>query len=102
MLGNLAPPTSATVEVAAADWFVVPGAFPRAAAERVALADVYEGYLRPPDIHTAEQAPLVLAHFPIWRVDVSVEGFHVGLSRDHQRGALLPTGGVGHRDEAGL
>jgi hypothetical protein len=99
MFGHLAPPSDVTVDVAASDWFVVPGAVPRSAAERVALADVYEGYLRPPDIHTSEQAPIVLAHVPIWRVDVSVEGFHVGLSRDQPRGSLLPTGGVRHRDE---
>src|SRR5437660_12879057 len=99
MFGNLAPPSSATIDVAASDWFVVPGAVPRSAAERTALAEVYEGYLRPPDIHTSEQAPILLAHVPIWRVDVSVEGFHVGLTRDSQRGSLLPTGGVRHREE---
>lgn len=99
MFGHLAPPTNTTVDVAASDWYVVPGAVPRAAAERTALADVHEGYLRPPDIHRAEQAPITLAQVPIWRVDVSVEGFHVGLSRTHERGSLLPTGGVRHRDE---
>jgi hypothetical protein len=99
MFGHLAPPTTRPIDVAASDWFVVPGAVPRSAAERVALADVHEGYLRPPDIHRAELAPIVLGHFPIWRVDVSVEGFHVGLSRGREGGSLLPTGGVRHRDE---
>src|SRR5262249_34715676 len=57
----------------------------------------------PADIAKAEIAPIMLAWVPLWRVDVTVEGFHVGLSRvGSGSGSLLPTGGARHRDEIKL
>jgi hypothetical protein len=103
MFGPLAPPSSQqAVRVAPGDAFVVRASVARGDAERTARAEVHEGVLRPPDVHQSEFAPLVLAHVPMWRVDVTASGFHVGLSRDARDRSLLPTGGTSHKDDVVL
>jgi hypothetical protein len=100
--GRLVAQLSMPVNVVDADAFVVPRVVKRADAERVALEAINEGYLRPADIARAEIAPIMLAWVPLWRVDVTVEGFHLGLTRSGGSGGLLPTGGARHRDEIKL
>jgi hypothetical protein len=69
-------------------------------AEKAALAAIKEGMLRPADIDASRVDDMMLAWVPIWRFDISVRGFHLGLSRGS--GVTLPTGGTRHRDEVRL
>ena len=80
--------------------FLVERVVKKADAESVALAAIKEGLLRPVDIEASELEPMMLAWVPIWRLDVSVHGFHLGLSRTG--GTTLPTGGTRNRDEVRL
>ncbi len=87
-------------DVDAGEHFVVERVVKKADAERVALAAINERMLRPADIDASEIDPMLLAWVPIWRIDISVSGFNLGLSR--ARGVTLPTGGTRNRDEVRL
>jgi hypothetical protein len=80
--------------------FLVERLVKKADAEKVALAAIKEGMLRPADIDASELSDMLLAWVPIWRVDISVRGFHLGVSRNS--GVTLPTGGTRNRDEVRL
>jgi hypothetical protein len=83
--------------------FVVPATLPREEAEKTTQA-VLRGLFRPSDIRQAQLAPLALVFVPIWRVDVGVEVFHVGIrpSPGMELRWVLPTGGFRHRDDVVL
>jgi hypothetical protein len=97
---RLAPPIDDVAYVDADEHFVVARVVKKADAERVATAAIKERMLRPADIDGSEIDPMLLAWVPIWRIDISVSGFNLGLSR--ARGVTLPTGGVRNRDEVRL
>lgn len=88
------------VHVDGDEHFVVERVVKKLDAERVALEAIHGRMLRPADIDAAEIEPMLLAWVPIWRIDISVRGFHLGLSR--ARGVTLPTGGTQNRDEVRL
>jgi hypothetical protein len=64
------------------------------------LGAIKEGFLRPSDISAASIDEPALLHVPFWRIEVSVDGFHIGLSTLTANGRTLPlpTGGARHRD----
>lgn len=80
--------------------FMVERVVKKADAERVALAAIKEGMLRPADIDASTIDDIMLGWVPIWRFDISVRGFHLGVSRTS--GVTLPTGGTKQRDEVRL
>lgn len=97
---RLAAQLDDSVSVAADEHFVVERVVKKDDAERVASAAIKERMLRPADIDASEIDPMLLAWVPIWRIDISVSGFNIGLSR--ARGVTLPTGGTSNRDEVRL
>ena len=97
---RLAAQLSDPVHVDDDEQFLVERVVKKADAERVAIAAIKEGMLRPADIDASEFDGMLLAWVPIWRVDISVRGFHLGVSRSS--GVTLPTGGTRNRDEVRL
>lgn len=74
-----------------------------AQAQEHARRAVLDGVLKPGDIESSSRIdPVALLWVPFWRVDVSVDGFHVGLSNvSVGRGGAripIPTGGARHKD----
>jgi hypothetical protein len=63
---------------------------------------VTDGFLKPSDIADAELGVATLLYVPFWRVAVSVDGFHIGLtsfeSNRTGKTMTLPTGGARHKD----
>src|SRR5215212_1385780 len=62
---------------------------------------VTDGILRPFDIKSADIDAPVLLWVPFWRIAVSVDGFHIGLSQtttSNGRSFPIPTGGARHKD----
>lgn len=63
---------------------------------------VRDGFLRPFDIASAQIDDVKLLYVPFWRVAVSVDGFHIGLSSmsvgKEGRTVPIPTGGARHKD----
>jgi hypothetical protein len=94
---RLAPRLSDPAVVLDEDVFMVARTVKRADAEQVAKKAITSGMLRPDDIGEAQVDDMMLAWVPLWRLDVTVEGFNIGLSR--ASGVVLPTGGARHRDE---
>lgn len=101
--GPLAPPATSRVTVDAASELAVAPRITYEDAERLGRERVQEGLLRPADNHKADLEGALMAWIPLWRIDASVEGFHLGL-RTIRRGEkktpiVLPTGGAQQRDE---
>lgn len=100
--GPIVPPPGNPVQVPGSEVFVIPPTVSKEEAEFTAKKAL-GSFFRPPDIAQAEIAPLSLLYVPLWRVDVAVEGFHLGIR--HSSGPdgrvhwVLPTGGFRHRDE---
>jgi hypothetical protein len=62
---------------------------------------VTDGILRPFDIEHASIDEPALLWVPFWRLSVSVDGFHIGLSTtttSNGRSIPIPTGGARHKD----
>ncbi len=101
--GPIAPPPVATVRVGDGEAFVVPAHLALDEGDRLGREAIQAGMLRPPDAHRADIEGAQLVWVPLWRVDASADGFHVGLrSTTDAKGrlrAVLPTGGSKHRDE---
>src|ERR1043165_7132288 len=94
--GPIAPPITRPVAVPDGEAFVVTPAIPRSEGEKIARAEILERLLRPGDIEGADIAAAVAVYAPIWRLDVSVEGFHVGVrsvGSGRGIGGVMPTGG---------
>jgi hypothetical protein len=101
--GPIAPRLAKPARIPRDDIYVVPSVVNRTYAEVVVRRALREGLfglkiLRPKDIDQADVAPMVLAWFPLWRVDVSGTGFYIGMEHSPDDGRLRPTGGIyGHR-----
>jgi hypothetical protein len=81
--------------------FVVPASLDAARGQEAVDRAVKSGLLRPADIGFADLAPPALLYVPFWRVAVTVDGFHVGLSTmtgSSGRSIPIPTGGARHKD----
>jgi hypothetical protein len=85
----------------AAETFVVPATFGVMAGHGRAKDAVTRGLLRPADVDASKMGPVERVFVPLWRVEGSMDGFHVGLtsySRGSGRGGVMPTGGFRHHD----
>lgn len=87
--------------VVPAEVLVAPATLDRARGRAAVERAITEGVLRPFDSKRAADvdAPALL-YVPFWRVAVSVDGWHIGLSRGASggRSVPLPTGGARHKD----
>lgn len=94
------PPPRVEAKAPEGSTFLVQPTLSREAAQATAEAAL-RGVLRPRDMQVAQVAPLSLVYVPLWRVDVGVEVFHVGIqpSPGPQLRWVLPTGGFRHRDD---
>jgi hypothetical protein len=93
---RLAPPIRDEVFVDDDERFMIERVVKKADAEATALAAIKESMLRPADIEASTIEDIQLGWVPLWRFDLSVRGFHLGLSRGN--GRTLPTGGTRHRE----
>ena len=86
--------------VAPSDVLVAPASLDASAGRGAVDRAIHDGFLRPVDIGRAEVDPPVLLYVPFWRVDVSVDGFHLNLSlvTSGPRTIPVPTGGTRHKD----
>ncbi len=81
--------------------FVVPASLDALRGQEAVARAVQDGLFKPADIGGAELAPPTLVYAPFWRVAVTVDGFHVGLSTvtsGSGRSLPIPTGGARHKD----
>ncbi len=82
--------------------FVVPATLDAKRGEEAVQRCIREGLLKPTDIASAELDGPTLLFVPFWRIALSVDGFHVGLSSiqvgKEGRTIPLPTGGSNHRE----
>src|SRR4051794_20616507 len=82
------------------DVFVVPATLDLARGREAVERVVKSGILKPSDIERADVEPAALLYVPFWRVDVYVEGFHVGIgsiSTSTGKTIPIPTGGARSR-----
>lgn len=87
--------------VAPAEAFVAPATFEPARGRAAVELAVKHGLFKPSDIDGVDLGEPALLYVPFWRVAVSVDGFHVGLSTSEGssgRSFPIPTGGARHRD----
>lgn len=82
--------------------FVVPATLDVAHGHEAVQRAVKNGILKPSDIAGADLGAPVLLYVPFWRVAVTVDGFHIGLSTVQSgrtgRSIPIPTGGARHKD----
>lgn len=84
-----------------AEVFVAPATLEAGQGREAVQRAVKEGILKPSDIDGAELADPVLLYVPFWRVAVTVDGFHIGLTTATARSGRsipIPTGGARHKD----
>ena len=94
------PPTR-PLELSDDEVFVLPRTIGAMVGEGRARDAAREGFLRPADIDRAEFHEVEKIWVPLWRVEGSVDGFHVGLTRfetSRGRAGVMPTGGFRHHD----
>ncbi len=85
-----------------AESFLAPLTIARGDAEARVREAIFDRTLRPADIETATMDEPHLLLVPLWRVEVSVDGHHVGLSSvtvgSSQTRIPIPIGGSRHKD----
>ncbi|HEY8080274.1 MAG TPA: hypothetical protein VIF62_39360 [Labilithrix sp.] len=89
--------------VVASETFVVPAVLDLVQGRAAVRHVVTEGLLKPSDIEGADVEHASLLYLPFWRVDVSVDGFHIGIGSmtgSNGRAIPIPTGGAHHREAA--
>jgi hypothetical protein len=87
--------------VVPAEIFVAPATLDAARGRDAVQRAVKDGILKPSDIAGAELADPALLYVPFWRVAVTVDGFHIGISSmssGQNRSIPIPTGGARHKD----
>lgn len=88
--------------VTPAEVFVAPATLDAARGAAAVQRAVKDGILKPSDIEGADLTPPALVYVPFWRVAVTVDGFHIGISTVQSgssgRAIPIPTGGARHRD----
>lgn len=104
--GPVAGPAARRVSVPDAERYTLRVALTAERAEALARARIQDGLRRPADMHTADIEAAHLVWIPLWRVDLSVDGRHLGLRalRDRSGGlrAVLPTGAEVHDRAVGI
>jgi len=89
--------------VVAAETFVVPATLDLAQGRAAVRRVITDGVLKPSDIEGAAIDDASLLYLPFWRVDASVDGFHIGIGTvtgSSGRSIPIPTGGANSRDAA--
>src|SRR5512135_2804600 len=90
------------VNIGETEAFIVPLTIARSDAEHRIREAIFDRTLRPADIDTASMEEPHLLLVPLWRVDVSVDGHHIGLSSISVGGGKaqipIPVGGARHKD----
>lgn len=85
-----------------AEVFVAPATLDAARGRDAVQRAVTEGFLKPSDIADADLGAPALLYVPFWRIAVTVDGFHIGLSSVQGgrsgRTIPIPTGGARHKD----
>jgi len=85
-----------------ASHFAVPATLDAKQGGEAVQRAVRDGFLKPSDITGADLEDTKLLYVPFWRVAVSVDGFHIGLSSvtsgNTGRSIPIPTGGARHKD----
>jgi hypothetical protein len=88
--------------VVPSDVLVAPPALDASQGAAAVKRAIHDGFFRPSDIATATIDEPVLLHVPFWRVEISVDGFHIGIgsieSSRTGRVMPIPTGGARHKD----
>jgi hypothetical protein len=88
--------------VAPAEAFVVVSTLDAKQGSEAVQRCVRDGLLKPSDIAGADLEEPKLLWVPFWRIAVSVDGFHIGLSSVQSgrtgRTIPIPTGGARHKD----
>jgi hypothetical protein len=101
-LGLVFPKLDSPVPVEPAEAFVAPRILDDAHGAAEAKKAILGSLFRPTDIEQAEIDGARFMYVPFWRIDVGVDGFHIGLTRvtiGNGRTQLpLPTGGARHKD----
>jgi len=96
--GPLLPRVDAPVSVPEGDTYVLRAKISFAEAAELAKKAIVERTLRPADLGDPERDVPRLAWTPFWRVDASVDGFHVGFSGARINNIPIPSGGSRHKD----
>jgi len=81
--GPLFPRLKASAHEPGEPWFVVSRRLDQAVAEKTARREIFHRWLAPADIGKARATALDRTRFiqvPFWRVDLSIDGFHVNLN----------------------
>ena len=87
--------------VVPAEVFVAPATLDAARGREAVQRAVKDGILKPSDIGGADLGDPALIYVPFWRVAVTVDGFHIGISSmtsGQNRTIPIPTGGARHKD----
>ena len=96
--GPLLPSLPNPVSVPEGDTFVLRTRISFSEAAELAKKAIVERTFRPADLGDPERDVPRLAWVPFWRVDASVDGFHLGISNVRVGNVPLPTGGTRHKD----
>lgn len=97
----LATPSPRPIAWPEAETFVVPATFGTMAGHGRARDAVTRGWLRPADVDRARVGPVERLFVPLWRIEGSADGFHLGVAtipRGGGRSGIVPTGGFRHHD----
>ena len=76
----LCPALNTPADIAVADEFVIRSRISADEAHRLAMKAITGSVLRPEDIGNAKIETPVLAYVPFWRIELRVEGYHVGIA----------------------
>lgn len=96
--GPVLPRVEAKVVVPEGDTYVLRAKISFVEAAELAKKAIVERTLRPADLGDPERDTPRLAWTPFWRVDASVDGFHVGFSGVRINNIPIPSGGSRHKD----
>lgn len=94
----LPPKLENPLRIPEVDGYAVRARIGFAEAADLAKRAIVERTLRPADLGDPERDAPRLGWVPFWRVDASVDGFHLGLSGVRVGNVPLPTGGTKHKD----
>jgi hypothetical protein len=100
--GPVFPKLDSPVALDPNEVFVAPRILDDVHGEAEAKKAILSGLFRPADIEQAKIDAARFMYVPFWRIDVGVDGFHIGVSSitvGNGRTQLpLPTGGARHKD----
>jgi hypothetical protein len=96
--GPVFPSLSNAVVVPEGDTYVLRTRISFSEAAEIAKKAILDRTLAPADLGDPPRDVPKLAWTPFWRIDASVDGFHLGLSNVRVGNIPIPTGGTRHKD----